>query len=304
MPRLVIAAVVSLLIAAPFLLPLALRYQFRMLNRTPVTWAYPDAALESLLESFDTLTIVLMVLWILGAIALASDRHRLETRVLAVWGAVTVLLAAYCGAAQDITWLPALISAYHFQFQTLAWSWLVVGAAVVTIVNSQARRWSAPPQYARAGILAAVIVFSAALYPTYLRRSATTNAVSYAEELGASPWHSLYEWIRTATPSDAVFLASQVDGLMSVAPAARHVVCADVNFSNPYVDYEQRAAIQERMWDALGRAQWAEFLQLARPHGVTHILVSGERAAHLPGSPFAEIFSAGESAVFRITATG
>jgi hypothetical protein len=40
-------------------LPLALRYQFTMLNRTPVTWAYPDDDLKPLLESFDTLTIAL-----------------------------------------------------------------------------------------------------------------------------------------------------------------------------------------------------------------------------------------------------
>jgi hypothetical protein len=81
----------------------------------------------------------------------------------------------------------------------------------------------------------------------------------------------MYQWIVTSTNRFDVFIAPHNLGLSVIATAGRKVVALDSLFSNPFVNWEQRAHDQDEMIQSLERGAWTGFSTLAGHYRVRYI---------------------------------
>jgi hypothetical protein len=185
---------------------------------------------------------------------------------------------------------------------------MLFGAGLASIVEYlSARDWLARTRLSSSVVLAAgSLVAVAALYPRYLGREAFTRAAQMSRESAAGADRMAYDWIVTRTSRGTVFLASDIDALRVVAPAGRSVVSVVPEFSNPYVDYQRRAAMKSALESALDSGDAATFMRLSRAAGVTHVLLrdADRNAALRRGAmPLREVFRSGSLSVFEVATT-
>jgi uncharacterized membrane protein (UPF0136 family) len=299
-----IAAAVAIIVVAPFFWPLIARYHLHTLNRAPATWPYTPgypAALAATLRWPRTWPFA--VLAIAGLVSLARRRDA-GAVVLWSWGAASLLLSACSLMATWYHSWPPIVPAYHFEYQVRAWGWMLAGAGAWSLVAIGAERLSRSSARLRPVLLMVVaVLFVAVFYPRYLQRPAFREAAAAARVIGARPDRQITAWIASSTPRDAVFLASNDDGLLIVAPAGRHVVAVDAPFSNPYVDYHERRAARDAMLAAIDARDWARFRTLAARYGVTHVLAHGPRASALLASPaFAPAYGTPDAVLVSVSA--
>ncbi len=101
-------------------------------------------------------------------------------------------------------------------------------------------------------------------------------AVTRAVALGRSPAQlQATRAIRRTTSRDSVFLASYGAGLMIVGPAGRKTVAVQPEFSNPYVEYSERARDRDQMFQLLKRGDLLAFRRIAVHYAVTHVIAVG-----------------------------
>jgi hypothetical protein len=231
-------------------------------------------------------------------------RHRVEpaSGVILSWGAVSIALSLYSLAVERSPLLPALVPAYHFEFQVRAWAWLLIGIGLWHLVNRAAERIaSTRPWVATVSGLGGCVLSLAVLYPAYLHRSAFVEAPAIAKDLGAAPDRVMSAWIRTSTPAGSVILASDEDGLLMVAAGGRRLVCVDAFFSNPYISHEARRRDRDQMFTALSTGDWATFDRLAKQYQVSYVLARGDRASTLLAqSRFVPRFWTSELTLFSV----
>lgn len=304
--------VTSAVLIAPFLLPLATRYGFVMLNRAPATWSDESIRLADLFVDVGRAGSLLpFVLVLCGAHAVFRSNGPIVPRLLiGTWGAVSVLGYWYAGASERNDGLPALVPAYHFYFMARAWKWVLFGAGVAAVVGAAARRLSRAGWGRAASRLPAFVacLFVVATYPRYLGRAAFTTAPDESRRLVLLDDHAAYEWIRAHTDASAVFLAADEDALRIVSPAGRFVVCISRPFSSPYVDYDARARARDAWFRALAAGERDDSSGLANgPELPTHALVRADHpdAAAIAGSRLvAPAFSTGSIVIYRIRPAG
>ena len=251
---LVVPPLVAIAVSLPFLLPLALQYGLRVVNRVPGTWIHeatqPEAIVAGLSRPGAWLHLALVAL---GLWWIANRVRATPKIVLTAWPVVAAFLYGYSVLAQRFEW-PAIVPAYHFYFMLRGWKWVVFGCGLIAVVDVVVRRWNArgrhpiPAEAAYAGI---VILLAAAVYPRYLGREAFKNARTLSQQLAVDEERGVHGWMREHTDPTSVFLASDNDALTLVGPAGRSVVCVASSFSNPYVDHMVRATARDRMFHAL-----------------------------------------------------
>ena len=292
-------------LAAPFLLPIATRYGFHVLNRAPATWSDGSATLASLIDYGRAGSIVQWAIAIYGAASVL--RLRTGGRiVIGAWGLLAAAALMYAELTAGRPDLPALVPAFHFFFLLRAWKWVLFGCGLAAIAERVAQavaRWSRERLRPSAGVAAVAAAMTLSVYPRYLGREAFTAAPEMSRRLAQTEDRAVYEWIRAQTAPSAVFLSSDEDALRIAGPAGRAVVCVSPAFSNPYVSYAERAAARDRLFALAAEGDRAGFISLARTFGVTHLLARTELADDLRAgrvSMFEEVFAAGTLVVFRV----
>jgi hypothetical protein len=289
---------IAAVVASPFLLPLALRYGFHVVNRMPGSWV--DERL-----SFTNLGIRLMkpstwpttLLTVIGAIDLPRRVGlTLPTLIITAWGVITLALFIISTLGQSSELLPVVVPAFHFYFLLRALVCLAFGAGFMVMSGTLARWWSRQPaasEVTAMGVaLVVTVLLSAALYPDYLDREAFTSARRRAIEWQSSDDRRAREWIRGNTPAGTVFAAYDDDALRIVGAAGRKVMCMDPYFSNPYVDRAPRAAARDELFSALAAGDRDKFLEIAKSYRATHILMRHDRLPTLKPRdiPFIKVY--------------
>ncbi len=298
------------LLIAPFLLPIAARYGFEVLNRAPATWSDESMQLVALFVDVQRPGSVLqLLLAVWGAVAAYRTRGFHACFVLSVWGSVSLLGYWYALLAESSAALPTLVPGFHFYFLLRAWKWVLLGSGISAFADAASRRlqkgnW-ARFQPSHLAVVVAVL-FGVSVYPRYLGREAFTRAPEVSRELAQLDGHAAYEWIRAHTDSSAVFLSSDEDALRVVGPAGRFVVCVSPAFSNPYVDYEARSAARDALFRSVMTGDRESFGSLNQQFGVTYVLARADDAAAIRirgGAILEEVFAEGSTVIFKVGVT-
>jgi len=255
-----------------------------------------------------------MALALVGAwMLLRRSRDRVALIVLIAWGLVSAAGLPFAMVARRSPIIPAVVLAYHFSFLLRGLQWVLCGygvVALIAVVTSQGSRWLSRPVPIAPVASLAIVALVAVTYRPYLRRDAFTKAVRDAELFGdrRSDAQRAFRWIQEHTPPDAVFLASDGDGLRIVGPAGRRLVCIGEPFSNPYVARAPRAKARDEMTAALGRGDLAAFEGARAPFGVTHVLIRDSRASQGPWQSSLEgagrrlVFASGDLGILQVSA--
>ena len=111
----------------------------------------------------------------------------------------------------------------------------------------------------------------------------------------------MYEWLRRETSPADVVLAPLNTGQYVVGAAGRKVVAVDKLFSNPYVDWGERARDRDEMDRLFTRGEWTPFLNLAARHRVRYVVRRGELQSGMMPPPFLSVaWKQGEWIVYRV----
>ena len=196
----------------------------------------------------------------------------------ATWLAVCGLMLLY-GYARQIwpneAW-PGLLPPFHWLFHLrlaaafLAGYGLYCGVAAIT---SFFARWrQLPVSVVLLITLAILLLFQ---HRRFARRYDFVEARNVALQYAASPgFTDTVAWLRRETPTDAVILASPLDGLILLGAAGRKTVVIVQEFSNPYVPFEPRAMSAAEMFDSLADHDRDRFLENAAKYHVSYVLLS------------------------------
>jgi hypothetical protein len=284
---------IAAIVASPFLLPIAMRYGFHVVNRLPgngIDERFSFTTLGQRLMKASTWPTTLLT--VMGAIdllrhgapvAFASRQIgrymviTLPALIMLAWGLVAFALFVLGTLGQSSELLPVVVSAAHFYFLLRALACLAFGAGFMVMSGALARWWSrqaAASEVTASGVaLIVTLLLSAALYPDYLDREAFTSARRRAIEWQSSDDRAAREWIRANTSREAVFAAYDDDALRIAGAAGRKVVCVDPYFSNPYLDRAPRAHARDQLFAALVAGERDRFLEIAKSYRATHIIV-------------------------------
>jgi hypothetical protein len=273
---------IAFIVASPFLLPLALRYGFHVINRMPGSWTDERLSFTNLgLRLMKPTTWPTTLLTVIGAIEVMRRGLALPTLIMATWGVITLALFITSTLGQSSELLPVIVPAFHFYFLLRALACLAFGVGFMVMSGMLARWWSrqaGSAEASAAGVaLVVTVLLAAALYPDYLDREAFTLARRRAVEWQSGDDRRALDWIRGNTGANAVFAAYDDDALRIVGAAGRKVMSMDPYFSNPYIDRSPRAAARDDLFAALAAGDRDKFLEIARSHRVTHVVIRHDR---------------------------
>jgi hypothetical protein len=271
---------IALVVAAPVAVIVLGRYHARVVNPFPAI--SPNPIFGSFRELAMKLAVSTPSLVALGAVSVRLARGRFGwPRVAIAWIIATAGSLVWMGfelraVRTGHAILPRLpIPGFHLVCYALALASLGFGMAVGDLAAWGARRFGAFGLEVREGTIAIVLlgVVLGVAAPRYVRRPDATAQLDEARSLQSAFPEGLYAWVRTATEPDDVFLCTDAESLYVVSPAGRKVVATNRYFSNPFVDWTQRDADRNAMFEALGRSDAASFDRLAARRGVRWIVV-------------------------------
>jgi len=234
------AAVVALIWAAPFLLPLLIAYRLHIANVVPGSWVHPVMS--------EPLTLVPNLLGVAAMIWLGTQRIwlRLPRGTIALFAAWILLCVIplgrhyACDGRTDGACVVFLVAVHHYlAYLQPVWASLI-GLAGVSVTNG---RISTAPLYlviAACGV--AAILFVLDPEDQSLRRIGSIHPERVLDR-GA------YDWILANTRPDDLFVtelppnpADMGPGAATVIAAGRRLVAPPEMHSNPYVAWEPRNA--------------------------------------------------------------
>jgi hypothetical protein len=271
------------LVSAVFWLPLLWRYHMHVLNPLPMVWNTPELSLENAgaflrsrpLLSLTTIAIGVGAWRLLHLVASRTDQAAGARLVLTI-ATATALGVSYTYGLEYLRmhgreW-PALVPGFHFMYYLgavasicfgLAWSWAVEGVIA----------WLPRRLVAWAPLLATTLLVGAVAWrtPSYAARQDVVDlrAGSLLTFSDAS-LRSMFDWVSRTGSRDDVFVADDQLSQHVIATAGRKVVAVGSDFSNPYVNWDQRRGDRDAMLGALGRADCSAFRTLASRYGVRY----------------------------------
>jgi hypothetical protein len=287
----------ALLVAAPLVWSIVVHYHLRILNPAPNNWVW-DAIdlghLPSVVRGWFTLQSLFVVTG--GATLAWTARRDLGARLVCAWVTTCGVLFAYGLVKQGMRFghLPALLPNYHFYLYLRAASHVLTGVGLWRVIRGAttgATRVLRLQASVVIGVVPAILAVALAVTFTDLNLADYRRRVSVRAERGEARKREsarrVMGRLRTDTAQDAVILAWPDDSLLVIAPAGRSVVAIQPEFSNPYVDFELRAADQRRMLAAFVSGDREVFTPLAARYGVTHVLLGASVVGGLDliGSP-------------------
>ena len=276
---------VAFLASLPLLAHVLGRYHLAMVN------PFPSNAPESVLDLNERWDLLVRLCtrspFLLAAVAIPvhlwHQRQTPEGQVLMAWSVSVLLFLAYgdlrllAGKADLL--LPSVVPGFHFLFHGMALVSVGLGLAVVAAARFLAERIAtrrgpaaAPPRGLLAVALTLAVVVAA--WPSHASRYDVTFLREQAIEFGRVMPTEAYEWIRTRTSNDDVFVATDEVSLYLVAPAGRKVVCTNRYFSSPYVDWRQRDRDRTRLLALAANGDLKRFDLLADRYAVRYVVAS------------------------------
>jgi hypothetical protein len=287
----VTVAAVSIVVSAPFWLPVAIRYRMKVRNPGPSGWVWdeitPHALPRFVVDFIGRWPLVVIAL---GMVAWVRRRfgRQLGSKLVALmaWTGLSALgfVAATFRASgrAGASLVPNVVPSYHWLLYLSAALCLWFGIAAASIVDwlaARARRPQAGAHLAAIAALAAIVV----AVPSWRNRhdlksdgAGARTMVQSFENFRASTW------IRDHTLSTDVvaYAGSDPLGLIIVGLAARHSLVTNELFSNPFVDWGARDAARIGVVEALGRCDVRSLRETVRPYGrVPFLVVSRTTAA-------------------------
>ena len=290
--------VTAALVASPFLVSIVGHYHLQVRNPAPSAWVY--APLE--LSRAGTFWRAFFVPSVAGLVSLIGWA-RLFSMSGAGSGAVRCLTtsAVVCGLWLAISylvqaaraygyWLPSIVPGFHFLLLFGAFQAVGFGVGLATIVNlgwQLAENWwvelSGRRTIPALLIVGLAVIVAASRYPAYVIRPDFVEERQSAQRMFADPaLRQMLQWLRRTPSTSDVVLAGDSLGLSVVGAAGRKVVAVDRLFSNPFVDWSERAHDLDEMQRLLAR--WADgdeprFLSLAAKYRVRYVATPTDLAA-------------------------
>ena len=292
-----IALGTTLVVSAPFWLPILTRYRGRVLNDAASRWIWSELEsdhvwrfLGEFLTNWPMLVIALgLPIWIARH---RSRKHQstdnvtteptvgsqlppptrvTATSVLATWTIISffgLILEAYRGTALgDVAPIPAAPSHHYLLSLSITlciWFGISLNAIVQAVLGRRDPRWG--------GVAVAVVVVAAFLWtlPSWRDRSDFVDGRSQAKSIEAQyADFSAVDWIRSNTNPDDEFL-NQPIGLELFVPGMAGRKSVFINypeFSNPFVSFGKRQRDAAQMIEALRTCDLTRFERLARGYG-------------------------------------
>ena len=310
---------IALLLATAFVVSLPLsgtilfHYHLRTLNPLPTGWTSELLARENLLPQVLGLLRPADLVSLLGLGATALRRRPpARAHVTRWWLASSVLLFAVGAASPwlDVAGLalPQVLPAHHFLFYVHGVRALCFGHGAfllaLLLARAAGRMGLRRPSRRAFVALAATVLLCLVQAPVYLGREDFHYQRTRSLAWSAQPDRTAtWEWIdRHARPTD-VYYAAPEDAMRIVAPAGAKVVLTDQYFSNPYVDYGERARAHEAIGSALDRCDRLALASLLGRYGVTHLLLghgAADRRARCASEGARRRFASGRYRVYSL----
>ncbi|HEY7171213.1 MAG TPA: hypothetical protein VH417_10235 [Vicinamibacterales bacterium] len=281
------ALAVAFAVSLPFGIQILFHYRLKVVN------AFPGLSPSDFLDlnelphvirataTLPALAGVVALVWRLGR--RPSDRG---TRLVLVWGGVvSVFLAAHVVAMlaeRAGLNVPAIVPAFHFFYYLMPLVALGFGLAVRDLsalaigwIGRRRGRWAVAANDWRSAVGAALAtaLIVGLYFPQYLRRPDFHEMRDRAARMNREMPAAAYDWIRTQTDPQAVFLCSDDLSLYVVSPAGRKVVATNRYFSSPYVAWEQRDRDRAEMFGRLAAGDLAGFRALAERYQVAYLML-------------------------------
>jgi hypothetical protein len=291
-----ISLVTALVVSAPFWVPIMIRYQWSVANSRAGTYSWPAVDVHHVWAFFrdfvwrwPTLVVAIgLAIWIgrrhwrtaRPARARAGAATVDGVSILVAWTAfafVAFLLEVYRDSSVvGLVPLPDSPSHHYLLALTVAlciWFGIALNTIVQTVLGRFDERWGA---VAVVGVVAIVTVLA---LPGWRDRTDLVDGRAEAKTtLGQLDDFRVVDWIRGHTRSDEIFLnigPGTWNGVLLPGLAGRKSV--DINipeFSNPFVDYNERQRAATGMVDALRACRAGAFEKLAKPYGDVRYIIT------------------------------
>jgi hypothetical protein len=290
---------VSMVVSAPFWLPIWIAYGFDVRNWAPTAYREELLELGNLGKLAGHVVGVRLAVSGIGLVALliaslsrreaAKPEDTWPAHLLFSWLIVASLFLSYDFVAQRFG-ARVIVSSYHYFIYVRAAEGMFFGLGAVALARGLAaavHRWATPAWSSdriwQAALAVALCVAAVALHPGYSSLSDYREYVTRSKWYGQAPVRALHRWMRAETsPRDVFFTYAPSDRLGSlhplmlpawlVAPAGRKVVALGAGYSNPYVDYAPREVALVRLWEALRLGHADEFLNLASQYHLKYVI--------------------------------
>lgn len=284
--RLIVAGLVALVVASPFLYAIVWRYHLHVLNSAPMTWRWLPVTPGGMPDTLRANAVVIG----LGIAGLVMVRSRVG---MAWLGSAAALLGYALWVEGHPAW-PALVPAFHFWRYTLAALILFSGAAIWWACERAARRYA--PLLLAGGAVAAVVW----MWPQYQSRFDLVYGQSIAADRDPNQ-AAVTAFLHSSTPADAVILGNRGASLQVIGPAGRRVVAVNANWSNPYLDNATRVRDRDAMLQALTEHRPDDFAARAAAYRVTHVVgVGPEECARIAWPPLQLMYTFGTLCVYVV----
>ena len=319
------ALIPALVVSLPLVMIIVGHYRLNTLNPAPATFRAPQLDVTNIPLLMKSQFTVWTIGAALGFLHLLRLRSAPVTRQLVLlWLTVAAGLLGYDYIVQLLVRLgvslPVIIPSWHLVIYLEAVKALLYGLGVVVVIGllagmiqrlTQARlpHLMLGERLRHPAVLTAILILLViAAYPAYQQRYVFTDAREEAlrthhvmtDRTGA------YEWVRSNTKSEDVFLATDLHlSMFVVAQAGRKLVVAPPTFSNPYVELEPREQDQAAMLDALLVGDHDRFEQLGAAYDLEYIVASGDIRQALSEAelPLLEpVYAAGDVSIYRVQA--
>lgn len=313
----------AILTASPFLGSIVGRYSLLVLNREPFLWRW----LGPLRESLPALRAQLSA-WSLGAIVgaallLATPGRRVARRHLLVLVFIASASFGLPFLADGLEW--RLLRRLQVAPQHHYWSYLrlfesafvgIAGAALARDLAVRAAGLGRVKAWMRRGfampaLALAVLLGLVAVYPSYASRSAfAVGREARSRRLRddrETERTRLVAWMRQNTTPRDVFAASDLTGLLTIAPAGRKVLVLEAAFCNQYVDLRPRQRARGQLLRLLQARDRPAYESLAQQWSVSYLLLWSRDSldgAEAAATGLEAAYRSRDYAVFRIRRDG
>ena len=286
------------LVASPFLVSIVGHYHLQVRNPAPSAWVYTPLEFSragTFWRAFfapSVAGLISLIGWarLFSMSGAGSGAVRCLTTsavVCGLWLASSYLVQA---ARAYGYWLPSIVPGFHFLLLFGAFQAVGFGVGLAAIVNlgwQLAENWwvelSGRRTIQALLIVGLAVIVAASRYPAYVMRPDFVEERQSAQRMFADPaLREMLQWLRRTPSTSDVVLAGDSLGLSVVGAAGRKVVAVDRLFSNPFVDWSERARDRDEMQGLLAR--WADgdeprFLSLAAKYRVRYVATPTDLAA-------------------------
>jgi hypothetical protein len=284
--QLLIVVLSASIVATPYLLSIGGHYHFHIRNAAPIAFVTTELDLEHV-RSYWVATLspsLIGVIALIGYVWLARQWHTLPARLILSSAIASAIFLGFSYVAQT-EWGRAngfhgIVPPHHFVYYLRAFEAFAFAAGVTGLADwiGRALRSRAPfaADAAMPVLVSAAIGLAVWTYPSYARRFDFVGKRIIAQRMFTD--HSLvdmYEWLRRNTAPDDVVLAPLNLSQSVIGTSGRKVVAVDKLFSNPYVDWAERARDRDEMEHLLEAHDWTDFLNLAARYRVRYVAHHG-----------------------------